>query len=91
MDIWKLLIENQDKIFFTVQGLKFTYRIKGYEMFVSRKEKSITFSTVRKAYERAMELQREKIIITGPKKLGDFVGSSYLYPIFIELGIIKGL
>ena len=29
------------------------------------------------------------LLVTGPKKLGIF-GASYLYPIFMELGIIRG-
>lgn len=89
MDIWQLLVENQNKTYYTVKGLAFTYKIKGHEMFVSRKEKSITFATVKKAYERVMELQRNNVYINGPKKMGSFVGGSYLYSIFVEFGIIN--
>ncbi len=71
--------------FYTAKGLEFTYIIRGNEMFVSRKDKSITRATVELAYKRAIELGT---LATGPKKLGVF-GASYLYPIFIRLGVIK--
>lgn len=88
MDIWELLIKNQNKQYYTVQNLPFTYTIKGNEMFISRKDKSITYSTVKIFYERVMEKQRSGEVLTGPKKIGTF-GASYLYPIFLELGIIQ--
>ena len=81
-ELWEQLIENQDRVWRTARGLEFRYRIVGNEMFVERKEKSITRSTVNMAYRRACELK----VVTGPKKLGVF-GASYLYPVFLELGI----
>lgn len=56
-------------------------------MFLSRKDKSITRSTVNLAFRKALELQRELGMVSGPKKLGCF-GASYLYPVFLEIGII---
>ena len=56
-------------------------------MFVSRKDKSITKATVLVAFHKAMELQRGGKGIGGPKKLGTF-GASYLFPIFVRLGVI---
>ena len=70
--------------FQTVKGLAFTYVIKGNEMFIDRKEKSITKSSVLLAFQN---LVKQGGIISGPKKLGTF-GASYLYPIFMELGWI---
>lgn len=35
----------------------------------------------------AMELQKSGLPVSGPKKLKTF-GASYLYPIFMELGVI---
>ena len=81
-ELWEQLIENQDRVWRTARGLEFRYRIVGNEMFVERKEKSITRSTVNMAFAKAKELGT----VTGPKKLGVF-GASYLYPIFLELGI----
>lgn len=85
--LWETLIRFQDHVFRTAKNLEFTYTIKGNEMFVSRKDKSITRSTVNLAFGKALELQRELGMVSGPKKLGCF-GASYLYPIFVELGII---
>lgn len=52
---------------------------------MDRKEKSITRATVMKAYGKVVELEGE---VKGPKALGTF-GASYLYPIFIKMGLIK--
>ena len=70
--------------FSTAKGLEFTYAVKGNEIFFSRKEKSVTRSTVNMAFHRAQELG----VVTGPKKLGVF-GASYIYPVFIEIGVIR--
>ena len=80
--LWDELIENEERIWRTSRGLEFSYKIIGNEMFIDRKEKSITRSTVNIAYRKAVELK----VVTGPKKLGVF-GASYLYPVFMELGI----
>lgn len=82
--LWNALLLFQNYPFLTAKKLEFTYIIKGHEIFVDRKEKSITKSTVLIAFHRALELGEEA---TGPKKLGTF-GASYLYPIFIRFGII---
>ena len=53
-------------------------------MFIDRKEKSVTRSSVELAYQKAQELGR----VTGPKQLGVF-GASYLYPVFVRLRIVE--
>ncbi len=90
--LWDALIELQGETFLTAKGLAFTYIIRerrdgelGGEMFISRKEKSLTQSTVFMAYHKALELGG---VVKGPKKLGTF-GASYLFPVFISLGIIR--
>ncbi len=90
--LWQALIAWQGRTFMTAKGLEYTYTIRerrdgalGGEMFISRKEKSITQSTVFMAFHKALELGG---IVTGPKKLGTF-GASYLYPVFIQLGVIR--
>ena len=83
--LWQLLQMFQGKTYFTAKGLEFTYRIHGGEMFVDRKTKSITRSTVMIAYRRALE---QNCFVSGPKKLGTF-GASYLYPIFLWIGIVS--
>ena len=85
---WYTLVQCQGHSFYTVKNLEFTYTIKGNEMFVDRKNKSITKATAVLAFSKALELQKEGKKVTGPKKLGTF-GASYLYPVFIELGIIN--
>lgn len=84
-DLWDALCQMQNQTFRTMKGLEYTYSVRGYEMFVSRKEKSITRSSVDIAFRNAMELDH---VVTGPKKLKVF-GASYLYPIFLELGIAR--
>lgn len=83
---WDQLSQHQGEPFYTAKGLSFTYALLGGELFVSRKEKSITRATVELAYRRALDLGPDA---TGPKKLGVF-GASYLYPIFLRLGVIPG-
>lgn len=85
--LWNTLLEFQKCPFQTAKGLTFTYEIRGYEMFVDRKEKSITRATVNMAFHKALEIQRTQGKVTGPKKLGTF-GASYLYPVFIRIGVI---
>jgi hypothetical protein len=86
--LWDTLTLFQDYPFRTAKNLRFYYIIKGNEIFFTRKEKSVTRSTVNLAFEKAMELQKNGIKITGPKKLGCF-GASYLYPIFIRICVIR--
>ena len=85
-ELWSILIYLQGCVFLTAKGLKFTYKIQGGEIFISRKSKSITQATVFMAFRKAMELGG---IVVGPKKLGTF-GASYLYPVFVRIGVIAG-
>lgn len=95
--LWEAILLFQNYPFCTCgrgkrSGVKFTYKIKerrdgrlGGEMAVNRKEKTITQSSVFVAYRKALEMEG---MVNGPKKLGVF-GASYLYPVFIRLGVIK--
>lgn len=87
--LWENLILLQGQPFLTAKNLEFTYTIKGGEMFVSRKDKSITKATIIRAFEAALSLQKNGEKVSGPKKLGTF-GASYLYPVFAELGVFDG-
>lgn len=73
--------------FFTVKQLVFTYRVSGNELFISRKDKSITRATVNLNYHRVRALQASGTTVTGPKTLGVF-GASYLFPLFVDIGVI---
>lgn len=85
--LWDVLVALEGKTFETAKRLNYSYSIKGYEIFVSRKDKSITRSTVNLSLWNAMELQKAGLPVSGPKKLKTF-GASYLYPIFMEIGVI---
>ena len=85
--LWDTLVVFQNYPFKTVKGLCYTYEIKGNEIFFDRKSKSVTRSTVNIALEKALKLKADNIEITGPKKIGCF-GASYLYPVFIRIGVI---
>lgn len=56
------------------------------EIKVNRKENAITRATIELAYRRAKAMCG---VVTGPKKLGVF-GASYLYPMLVRFGVIKG-
>lgn len=83
-ELWDVLILFENYPFRTMKGLRFTYQVKGNELLISRKEKSITKSTVLLAMKRTIELKNK---VKGPKQLETF-GASYLWSIFIKLGII---
>ena len=85
--LWEALVLLEGKNFETAKHLNYSSSIKGYEIFVSRKDKSITRSTVNLSLWNAMELQKAGLPVSGPKKLKTF-GASYLYPIFMEIGVI---
>lgn len=90
-NLWKAVVLFAGYPFITRKGLKYSYTVKGNEIFFTRKEKSITKATVDMAFRKAMELQKTvngvSGVISGPKKLGVF-GASYLYPVFVRLGVI---
>lgn len=85
--LWEILIRLQGNLFYTAKGLSFSYYIRGNEMFVDRKRKSITRATVIKAFHTAAQIRAEGGRVKGPKMLSSF-GASYLYPIFQRIGVI---
>ena len=85
--MWDALIAFEGYSFQTAKGLRYTYTVKGNELFFSRKEKSVTRASVEMALETVIELQKSNVRIRGPKMLRCF-GASYLYPIFIRFGVI---
>ena len=93
--LWTLSTSHAGEIFHTARGLPFSYHQKISrtgeplgELVIDRKEKTITRNTVLLAYEKAVELMDTEGCVAGPKKLGCF-GASYLYPVFLELGICR--
>ncbi|MCD7856694.1 MAG: hypothetical protein LUG55_02635 [Clostridiales bacterium] len=85
--LWDALVQFAGYPFQTAKGLRFSYRVKGGELFFTRKEKSVTSATVYIALDNALALQRQGLPVSGPKKLSCF-GASYLYPVLIRVGVI---
>ena len=92
--LWEAIILFAGYPFQTAKGLRFSYTVKTGrsgetvgEIQFDRKEKSITRATISLAFERALEIERKEGFVKGPKKLGVF-GASYIYPVFVRLGII---
>lgn len=81
--LWQLLAAHAGTTLTTHRGLAFSYRLRGYEIFFSRRQKSITRSSVLLSLLRLQELHYQ---VRGPKTLGTF-GASYLLPIFLHLGL----
>lgn len=86
--VWQQLTAHAGDTFVTAKGLPFTYAVRGGELFVDRRQKSITIATVGAALRRIDELQARGEEISGPKKL-DCYGASYLYPILLALGLFS--
>lgn len=86
--LWNALVVFEGYPFKTAKGLRYSYTMKGNELFFSRKEKSVTRASVFIALETAIDLQQKEVWITGPKLLRCF-GASYLYPVFQRLGVIR--
>ncbi len=82
-ELWELMIRHQGETFYTVKGLPFHYEIRGGELFVDRRGKSITRATVLKAYS---SVQADPQGITGPKALNVF-GAPYIWAILKKFGI----
>lgn len=85
--LWELLRQHEGEEFLTFKGLPFTYSIRGNELFVDRKDKSITLATIMLSYENAIKIIENGNTVSGPKKLGTF-GASYIFPIFKRIGLI---
>ena len=81
--LWDTLLLFEDYPFYTKEGLRFSYKMKGKEMCVSRKEMSITKSTIWLAFQSALELQQNGKI----SKQGKTFGADYLYAVFQRLGV----
>ena len=86
--LWEAIEAYADYSFRTEKGLSMKYTVKGGEIYFDCGEKSVTRSSVMEAFHRARQLQHEKGFVSGPKELKTF-GASYLYPVFLRLGICK--
>lgn len=82
--LWQLLSEHQNETFYTVKKLPFSYVIKGGELFVDRRNKSITKATFKQALDR---LREDPDKVTGPKSLNVF-GAPYIWALFQAFEIV---
>lgn len=83
-NLWQLLTEHQNETFYTLKKLPFTYTVKGGELFVDRRSKSITKATFGQALNK---LRANPEQITGPKSLNVF-GAPYIWAIFKAFYIV---
>ncbi|MBO6214332.1 MAG: hypothetical protein J6N76_02210 [Lachnospiraceae bacterium] len=94
--LWEAVVAFQNYPFHTATGLPFVYELKkgrngkyNKELIVSRRmeSKTVVWSSVMMAFQKALELQGE--IIDRPKALGDIRGVSYIYPMLYRFGVIE--
>lgn len=94
-NLWNCIVAFQDDLFYTSSGLPFRYSLKTgrdgtytKELFIDRMEnsKSLAWSSVRIAFEKAME--HPDVIFTGPKELAKVRGISYSYSLLWRFGVI---
>ena len=94
-NLWQAIVAFQNFPFYTASGLPFYYSLKTgrngeltKELWVNRREnrKSLAWSSVVLAFQHARQTTGE---ISGPKKLGNIRGISYIYSIFWKLELIK--
>lgn len=84
--LWDAIVAFAGYPFVTEKGLPLKYTVEGGEIFFNRKEKSVTRATVMRAFHQARTIQESEGCVSGPKKLGTF-GASYLYPVFLRIGV----
>ena len=80
-ELWNELKLYQGHTFYTAKGLPFCYTIHGGEMFVDRKNKSITKATFCRALEKIKEGPEK---FSGPKALNVF-GAPYIFALLKSL------
>ena len=63
--LWEAILAFEGAIFYTAKGLEYSYTIRGNEMFVSRKEKSVTRASILVAYKKRRSLLRDRTKAAG--------------------------
>lgn len=101
--LWACVVAFQEMPLETMSGLPYSYKLKTgrngsltRELWVDRREhsKSITWSSVRMAFESVLNMKESlpdgtKPYVKRPKALGDIRGISYIYPLFSVFGLIE--
>lgn len=94
-NLWNCIIAFQEYPFYTSSSLPFQYTLKvgcngeyTKELFINRREnsKSLSWSSVRIAFEKAME--KKSSVFTRPKQIVDVRGISYSYSLLWRFGVI---
>ena len=93
IELWERICSHQNESFTTSgrgrrPGTQFSYTIRGAEMFVSSRAKSITRATTLYAYHKVREMEEQGIAVSGPKVIGVH-GDSYIFAVFKEIGVIN--
>lgn len=95
-NLWDCIVAFQKYPFYTSSGLPFQYTLKigkggeyTKELFINRREnsKSLSWSSVRLAFMKAME--RQGTVFARPKEIADVRGISYSYSLLWHFGVIK--
>ena len=93
--LWDCIDAFKNYPFHTVSGLPFSYTLKKgrngeytKELFIDRREnsKSLAWSSVRMAFQKALEQQG--VVLTRPKELADVRGVSYTFSLLWRFGLI---
>ena len=84
--LWKILEERQGTVFYTAKKLPFQYAVRGGELFVDRRSRSITKATFAIALEKLREHPDQ---IKGPKSLNVF-GAPYVWALLVAFGVTGG-
>ena len=82
--LWQMLIDHQNETFYTMKKLPFCSQVKGGEIFVDRRSKSITKATFEQALNK---LNTNPGKITGPKSLNVF-GAPYVWAILKTFSVV---
>lgn len=93
LKLWEQLCKHSGETFTTFgcdscAGVELKYEIRGAEMFISTRSKSITRATVLYAYWNVQSIQAEGGVINGPKAIGVH-GDSYIFAVFKVLAVIN--
>lgn len=83
--VWREIEARQGETFYTAKQLPFTYNVRGGEVFIDRKKKSITRATFESAYLKICSDERGEIV--GPKTLNVF-GAPYVWALFKAMGVL---
>lgn len=94
--LWDCIVVFQNYPFHTISGLPFSYTLKTgrngkytKELFIDRRanSKSLAWSSVRMAFEKALE--KRDIVFVRPKELADIRGVSYTFSLLWRFGMIS--